>query len=108
MVVLPYRDWAKRKRGKLLVSNHGVDDVNMLPTEWSKLKHTLDALLAAGVSRPVPPALSEATAATAAIWVLDLRCRRCSCSAWQWGSGLISIFEEAEIRTRGLRCYSNI
>ena len=96
------------------MSKYSLDDVNMVPTEWVQLKHTLDELLAGSVSPPVPPALSvtpvvaDAAAAAAGNWILAPRCRRCACSAWQWGYGLISIFEEAEIRTHGLRCNARV
>ena len=78
--------------------------VHMLPTEWSKLTHTLDELLVGCVSVHVICALAEAAGAAAGICMLEWRCCCCACSAWQWGLDVISIFEEAVIRTRGLRC----
>ena len=52
MVVFTYRHCAKRLGEELLVSKYSLDDVNMVPTEWVQLKHTLDELLAGSVSRP--------------------------------------------------------
>ena len=46
-------------------------EVNMLPTEWSKLTHTLDELLVGCVSVHVICALAEAAGAAAGICMLE-------------------------------------